>query len=56
LNNAWTASIKTRIEILAVPFSLMGAMVGGVMTSTLMELLVFPAIFYLWHARAMQKS
>ncbi|HTY87022.1 MAG TPA: efflux RND transporter permease subunit [Candidatus Acidoferrum sp.] len=26
-------------------------MVGGVVTSTLMELLVYPAIFYLWRAR-----
>jgi Cu(I)/Ag(I) efflux system membrane protein CusA/SilA len=26
-------------------------MVGGVITSTLMELLVYPAIFYLWRAR-----
>ena len=27
-------------------------MVGGVVTSTLMELIVYPAIFYLWRARA----
>jgi Cu(I)/Ag(I) efflux system membrane protein CusA/SilA len=27
-------------------------MVGGVITSTLMELLVYPAIYYLWKARA----
>jgi Cu(I)/Ag(I) efflux system membrane protein CusA/SilA len=27
-------------------------MVGGVMTSTLMELLVYPAIFYLWRSRS----
>ena len=26
-------------------------MVGGVVTSTLMELLVYPAIFYIWRAR-----
>jgi Cu(I)/Ag(I) efflux system membrane protein CusA/SilA len=29
-------------------------MVGGVVTSTLMELLVYPAIFYLWRARALR--
>jgi len=29
-------------------------MVGGVMTSTLMELLVYPAIFYLWRSRQMK--
>ncbi|MBI2813035.1 MAG: efflux RND transporter permease subunit [Opitutae bacterium] len=28
-------------------------MVGGVVTSTLMELLVYPAIFYLWRARGL---
>jgi Cu(I)/Ag(I) efflux system membrane protein CusA/SilA len=26
-------------------------MIGGVITSTLMELLVYPAIFYIWRAR-----
>jgi Cu(I)/Ag(I) efflux system membrane protein CusA/SilA len=26
-------------------------MVGGVITSTLMELLVYPAIFYLWRGK-----
>jgi len=26
-------------------------MIGGVITSTLMELLVYPALFYLWRAR-----
>jgi Cu(I)/Ag(I) efflux system membrane protein CusA/SilA len=26
-------------------------MIGGVITSTLMELLVYPAIFYVWRAR-----
>ncbi|HWA24873.1 MAG TPA: efflux RND transporter permease subunit [Lacunisphaera sp.] len=31
-------------------------MVGGVVTSTLMELLVYPAIFYLWRVRALPKS
>jgi copper/silver efflux system protein len=28
-------------------------MVGGVVTSTLMELLVYPAIFFIWRARSM---
>jgi Cu(I)/Ag(I) efflux system membrane protein CusA/SilA len=28
-------------------------MVGGVGTSTLMELLVYPAIFYVWRARGL---
>jgi Cu(I)/Ag(I) efflux system membrane protein CusA/SilA len=31
-------------------------MIGGVVTSTIMELLVYPAIFYLWRARRLQKS
>ena len=31
-------------------------MVGGVVTSTLMELLVYPALFYLWRARALQRQ
>ncbi|MCK9588455.1 MAG: efflux RND transporter permease subunit, partial [Terrimicrobiaceae bacterium] len=30
-------------------------MVGGVVTSTLMELLVYPAIFFIWRSRAMRK-
>src|SRR5262249_5547289 len=30
-------------------------MVGGVITSTIMELLVYPAIFYLWRSRALGK-
>jgi len=30
-------------------------MIGGVMTSTLMELLVYPAIFYLWRKRALDE-
>ena len=30
-------------------------MIGGVMTSTLMELLAYPAIFYIWRGRALQK-
>ena len=30
-------------------------MVGGVVTSTLMELLVYPAIFYLWRGRRLLK-
>ena len=29
-------------------------MVGGVVTSTLMELLVYPAIFYIWRARGIK--
>jgi len=29
-------------------------MIGGVMTSTLMELLVYPAIFYIWRARKLK--
>jgi Cu(I)/Ag(I) efflux system membrane protein CusA/SilA len=28
-------------------------MVGGVVTSTLMELLVYPAIFFLWRSRSL---
>jgi Cu(I)/Ag(I) efflux system membrane protein CusA/SilA len=28
-------------------------MVGGVVTSTLMELLVYPAIFFIWRARSL---
>ena len=31
-------------------------MVGGVVTSTLMELLVYPAIFYLWRARGLSSA
>ncbi|OIR04133.1 cation efflux system protein CusA [mine drainage metagenome] len=31
-------------------------MVGGVVTSTLMELMVYPAIFYLWRSRSLPKS
>ena len=31
-------------------------MVGGVVTSTLMELLVYPAIFFLWRARRFRKE
>ena len=31
-------------------------MVGGVVTSTLMELLVYPAIFYLWRSRGLSKT
>jgi len=31
-------------------------MIGGVVTSTLMELLVYPAIFYLWRARRFAKE
>jgi Cu(I)/Ag(I) efflux system membrane protein CusA/SilA len=28
-------------------------MIGGVITSTLMELLVYPAIFFLWRSRSL---
>jgi Cu(I)/Ag(I) efflux system membrane protein CusA/SilA len=31
-------------------------MIGGVVTSTIMELLVYPAIFYLWRARRLQRG
>jgi Cu(I)/Ag(I) efflux system membrane protein CusA/SilA len=31
-------------------------MIGGVITSTLMELLVYPAIFYLWRSRSMRPA
>ena len=31
-------------------------MIGGVVTSTLMELLVYPAIFYLWRSRRLKNS
>jgi Cu(I)/Ag(I) efflux system membrane protein CusA/SilA len=31
-------------------------MVGGVITSTLMELLVYPAIFYLWRCRTLRRT
>jgi Cu(I)/Ag(I) efflux system membrane protein CusA/SilA len=31
-------------------------MIGGVITSTLMELLVYPAIFYIWRGRSLQKA
>jgi Cu(I)/Ag(I) efflux system membrane protein CusA/SilA len=31
-------------------------MVGGVITSTLMELLVYPAIFYIWRGRSLAKT
>jgi Cu(I)/Ag(I) efflux system membrane protein CusA/SilA len=30
-------------------------MVGGVVTSTLMELLVYPAIYYLWRSRGLKR-
>jgi Cu(I)/Ag(I) efflux system membrane protein CusA/SilA len=30
-------------------------MIGGVITSTLMELLVYPAIFYIWRARVLKR-
>jgi len=31
-------------------------MIGGVVTSTIMELLVYPAIFYIWRKRAISQS
>ena len=31
-------------------------MIGGVITSTIMELLVYPAIFYLWRSRRLEKA
>jgi Cu(I)/Ag(I) efflux system membrane protein CusA/SilA len=31
-------------------------MIGGVVTSTLMELLVYPAIFYIWRARSVKTA
>lgn len=31
-------------------------MIGGVITSTLMELMVYPAIFYIWRAREIRKQ
>jgi len=31
-------------------------MIGGVVTSTLMELLVYPAIFYVWRSRSLNYS
>jgi Cu(I)/Ag(I) efflux system membrane protein CusA/SilA len=31
-------------------------MIGGVVTSTLMELLVYPAIFFLWRSRRLPLS
>jgi Cu(I)/Ag(I) efflux system membrane protein CusA/SilA len=31
-------------------------MIGGIVTSTIMELVVFPAIFFLWRSRRMKKS
>jgi Cu(I)/Ag(I) efflux system membrane protein CusA/SilA len=30
-------------------------MIGGVVTSTLMELLVYPAIFYIWRGRSLKR-
>jgi Cu(I)/Ag(I) efflux system membrane protein CusA/SilA len=31
-------------------------MIGGVITSTIMELVVYPAIFFIWRARQLQKE
>jgi Cu(I)/Ag(I) efflux system membrane protein CusA/SilA len=62
---------KTMIVFLAVPFSLVGAIwllyvlgynlsiavwVGGVVTSALMELAVYPVIYYLWKGRGMREA
>lgn len=31
-------------------------MIGGVVTSVIMELVVFPAIYYLWRSRALRRQ
>jgi len=31
-------------------------MVGGVITSTIMELAVYPAIYFLWRSRGLEKE
>ncbi len=31
-------------------------MIGGVVTSVIMELVVFPAIYYLWRSRAIRRQ
>jgi Cu(I)/Ag(I) efflux system membrane protein CusA/SilA len=31
-------------------------MIGGIVTSTVMELIVFPAIFFLWRSRRLQRE
>ena len=31
-------------------------MIGGIVTSTLMELLVFPAIYFVWRSRRLRDS
>jgi len=31
-------------------------MVGGIVTSTMMELLVFPAIYFIWRSRQLKSS
>jgi Cu(I)/Ag(I) efflux system membrane protein CusA/SilA len=31
-------------------------MIGGVATSLLIELIVYPAIFYIWRSRAIQRQ
>jgi Cu(I)/Ag(I) efflux system membrane protein CusA/SilA len=31
-------------------------MIGGIVTSTIMELVVFPAIFFLWRSRTLKGS
>ena len=31
-------------------------MIGGVVTSTMMELIVYPAIFYVWRSRSLKRD
>jgi Cu(I)/Ag(I) efflux system membrane protein CusA/SilA len=31
-------------------------MVGGIVTSTIMELMVYPAIFYVWRRRSLPQT
>jgi Cu(I)/Ag(I) efflux system membrane protein CusA/SilA len=31
-------------------------MIGGIVTSTIMELVVFPAIFFIWRSRRLRDS
>lgn len=33
-----------------------GPMVGGVITSEIMELMVYPAIYYFWRGRRLEKT
>ena len=64
---AFTIKIMTVVTILAglvpIMFStgagadvmkrIAAPMIGGVITSTVLELLIYPAIFYLWRSRAL---